>query len=30
MTAAEQETAAVIFAYLEKCYQETNTATTSA
>jgi len=30
MTAAEQETATVIFAYLEKCCQETNTATTSA
>ena len=30
MTAAEQETAAVIFACLEKCCQETNTATTSA
>lgn len=29
MTAAEQETAAVIFC-LEKCYQETNTATMSA
>ena len=30
MTAAEQETAAVIFVCLEKYYQETNTATTSA
>jgi hypothetical protein len=30
MTAAKQETAAVIFACLEKCCQETNTATTSA
>ena len=30
MTAAEQETAAVIFVCLEKCCQETNTATTSA
>lgn len=30
MTAAEQETAAVIFACLEKYCQETNTATTSA
>ena len=29
MTAAEQETAAVIFC-LEKCCQEMNTATTSA
>ena len=29
MTAAEQETAAVIFCF-EKCCQETNTATTSA